>query len=186
MRRRPVLIIHHVMAVGVGFALLTACKPDLATTQESQSRPPASEQIQTILDEKAGRTPAQQKISSHLLYALKKGRQGEARPGGAPTLRTAVKVEADGTTLVDIDAEVTKAVLASIEALGGTVINSFPQYQAIRARIPLRQVETLAQVSEITFIRPADEAMTHAADPASDRRLRTPVAPLSPTGGTPH
>ena len=27
------------MAVGIGFALITACKPDLATTQESQSRP---------------------------------------------------------------------------------------------------------------------------------------------------
>jgi len=39
MRRRPVLIIRHVMVVGIGFALMTACKPDLATTHESQSRP---------------------------------------------------------------------------------------------------------------------------------------------------
>ena len=50
MRRRPVLIIHLVMTVAVGFALLTACKPDLAATQESQSRPsdvPPSVQVTT-------------------------------------------------------------------------------------------------------------------------------------------
>ena len=132
--RRPMLVIHHVMVVGIGFALMTACEPNLVATQQSQSRPPASEQIETILGEKAGRTPAQQKISSRLLYALKEIRRGDADPSRASSLRSSVKVDADGTTLVDIKAEVTDAVLARIEAFGGTVINSFTQHQAIRAR----------------------------------------------------
>ncbi len=160
MRRRPVLIIHHFMTVAVGFALLTACKPDLAATQDSQSRSPASEHIQTIFDEKAGRTPAQQKISSRLLYALKESRRRDADPSRAPSLRSSVKVDADGTTLVDIKAEVTDAVLARIEAFGGTVINSFAQHQAIRARMPLNQVEALASMPQVIFIRPAAEMST--------------------------
>lgn len=186
MRRRPVLIIHHVMTVAVGFALLTGCKPDLAATQESQSRPPASEQIQTILDEKAGRTPAQQKISSHLLYALKEMRHGDGDPSRAPSPRSSVKVDADGTTMVDIRAKVTAAVLSKIQALGGTVISNFPQFQAIRARIPLRQVEALAQVPQVTFIRPADEAMTHAPDPAMGDLSKETVVPHGATRSRPH
>ncbi|MDA2911627.1 hypothetical protein MYX04_11960 [Nitrospiraceae bacterium AH_259_D15_M11_P09] len=50
MRRRPVLVIHHVMTVAVGFALMTACKPNLAATQQSQPRPsdvPPSVQVTT-------------------------------------------------------------------------------------------------------------------------------------------
>ncbi len=125
---------------------------------KSESKSSASEKMEAILGEKAVRTPAQQKINSQLLYELKMHR-GEAIAPGVKTLRTGVKVEADGTTLVDIKAEVTEEVLARIEALGGKVMSSFPQYQAIRARIPLDQIEALAEMQEVIFIRPADEPM---------------------------
>ncbi len=101
--------------------------------------------------DKTQRTPAQQKISSALLDAIRQ--QAEDAP---IERRSGVEVDAEGTTLVDIDAQVTDAVLDEIETLDGTVVSSFPQYQAIRARMPLDQLEALAEMSEVRSIRPAD------------------------------
>ena len=47
-----------------------------------------------------------------------------------------------------------------IDALGGTVINSVPKYRAIRARLPLAAVQSMAELEAIQWIRPADEAIT--------------------------
>jgi len=114
----------------------TSARESNSHTQQASPKsdlpPSAIDQIESILEEKAARTPAQQKISSQLLYAMKMQR-GEDVARGVQKLRTGVKVEADGTTLVDIKAKVTKKVLAHIEVLGGTVISSYPQYQTIRA-----------------------------------------------------
>ncbi len=126
---------------------------------KSEPRPPTTEQSEAILGEKAARTPAQQKISSRLLYAIKIY-GGELKGSKGPMRRSSVKVDADGTTMVDIKAQVTEEVLARIEALGGTVMSSFPQYQAVRARIPLDQIEALAEMPQVMFIRPAEEAIT--------------------------
>jgi hypothetical protein len=125
----------------------------------SESRPPAIAQSEGILGEKAARTPAQQKISSRLLYAVKV-HLGDVSDTEGLMRRSSVKVDADGTTLVDIKSEVTEAVLAKVDALGGKVISSFPQYQAIRARMPLGQIEALAEMRQVIFIRPAAQAIT--------------------------
>ena len=125
---------------------------------KSEPSPPALEQSEAVLEEKAGRTPTQRKISSQLLYAVKM-HMGELKNGDRMRYPS-VKVDADGTTIVDIKAQVTEAVLAQIGALGGKVISSFPQYKAIRARIPLDQIEALAEIPEVMFIRPAAEAIT--------------------------
>ena len=127
---------------------------------KSEPSPPALVESESILDQKAARTPAQQKISSRLLDAAKIY-GGEPKSREDLKRRSSVKVDADGTTLVDIKAQVTEAVLARIVALGGKVISSFPEYQGIRARIPLDQIETLAEMSQVIFIRPADEPKTN-------------------------
>jgi hypothetical protein len=132
----------------------------------SEPRPPAAKQSEAIWGEKAARTPAQQKISSRLLYAMKTY-GGELKNREDPIRRSSVKVDADGTTIVDIKAQVTEEVLARIEALGGKVMSSFPQYQAIRARIPLGQIEALAEMPQIIFIRPADEPMMNWREPGA-------------------
>ena len=62
---------------------------------------------------------------------------------------------------VDIRADVTEAVLDRIRALGGTVINSFPEYRAIRARLPLTALETLAELDAVQSIQPPDRPFTH-------------------------
>ena len=103
-------------------------------------------QIEVLLAEKAQRTPAQRKLSSHLLDAWRAVQ-------GQPAV--------DALVTVDIRADVTPAVLERIRALGGTVLSSVPQYRAIRARLPLSALEPLATLDAVQLVRPADQAQTH-------------------------
>ncbi len=107
-------------------------------------------QIEALLAEKARRTPAQRKVSSQLLDAREAAR-------GQPAENELV--------MVDIRADVTAAVLERIRALGGTVINSVARFRAIRARLPLATVETLAELDAVRSIRTADKAVTHQPPP---------------------
>ena len=116
------------------------------------------EQINMLGAMKAARTPAQRKISSQILFALKQKR-GDAQLRSLPKLRIAVEIEPDGMTLVDIKASVSSSLLAEIKGLGGVIINSFAEYDAIRARLPLDKIETLAANPDIRFISPAMKAM---------------------------
>ncbi len=142
----------------------------------------ADQNIEALLAAKSQRTAVQRKVSSQLLAAASNAQLAEAEGSGQPP-------EAEGTrqprgsvppagqqavgpdsvaelelVTVDIRADVTAAVLARIRALGGTVINSVPEYRAIRARLPLAAVEPLAALDAVQFIRPADEAVTRKKD----------------------
>ena len=145
--------------------------------------PALVQQIEALMAEKAQRTPAQRKVSSHLLHAQQIQR-GEPIAAGV-VLRQSL-VEPGGMVTVDIRADVTPEVLARIEALGGSLISSVPQYRAIRARLPLAAVAPLAELDAVQSIRPADQAVTRgqtrpiqvaagaaALDPAVTRRINT-------------
>ena len=122
-----------------------------APAQPGDTLPRTTErQIEALLAQKAQRTAAQRKLSSSLLAA------GRTVPG-----RPAV----DKVVTVDIRAEVTPAVLERIRALGGTVLNSVPKYRAIRARLPLTALESLATLEAVQTIRPADQAHTRGPAP---------------------
>ena len=153
-------------------------------------------QIQSLLSAKVRRTPAQRKVSSRLLEAQRTPPQQKLNPQLQDALRaplqkpTAAGISRLQTTdpdaknervMVDIRADVTSAVLTRIRELGGTVINSVPKYQAIRAQIPLRAVVRLAALDEIRTIRPADEARTRgqAARPSPASRTRTADFPVT-------
>ena len=69
----------------------------------------ALQQIAALQAEKASRTPAQLKMDSQLVYALKQSR-GEIIAPGVTNLVINVKVEAKGMVLVDMDAAVTGAI----------------------------------------------------------------------------
>ncbi len=105
----------------------------------------AVRQIQAILEAKQKRTPAQRKVDSQLLEEWQKA---QGRPG------------ADRMVTVDLRAEVTPEVLERIRELGGTVLNSVERYQAIRAQLPLSEVEALAAHDGVRSIRTADKAVT--------------------------
>ena len=125
--------------------------------------PGVVEQIEVLTAEKASRTPAQAKIDSNLLYEIKLDRDDPLFEA-VPDLRTNVVVERDDRVLVDIDATVDDEVLDRIAALGGVVINSHPRYRAIRARLPLDAIESLASWASVAHIRTADQAIARKDD----------------------
>jgi hypothetical protein len=116
----------------------------------------AVEQVRALMEEKAARTPRQRKIGSQLLYAAKQ-RGGARIAAGVPTLRVELVTDASQRVLVDVTATVTPSLLRAVAAAGGIVVNSFPQYRAVRAWLPLDRLEALAELAEVTTIRPADQ-----------------------------
>ena len=115
----------------------------------------AMRQIEELLAAKEQRTPAQRKVISQLLDAARQPPE-PAFSDRQQAADTDPVAEPESVT-VDIRADVTPAVLARIRALGGTIVNSVPRYQTIRARLPLAALEPLATLEAIHFIRPADE-----------------------------
>ena len=122
--------------------------------------PEVMQQIQGLLAEKAARTPAQQKIGSHLIYAGKLSR-GEPIASHMQSLPLRVRTDAGSRALVDISATVNQTVIEKIAELGGTVLTSLPRYRAIHAWLPLGAMEELAALPDVTAIRPAADRIHH-------------------------
>lgn len=120
----------------------------------------ARNQIESLIAEKAARTPAQRKIDSQLIYALRQKRQQRIAQG-VDQLQPRLRSRADGRVLVDLRATVEPTLLAAIATGGGTVINSHPRFGAVRALVPIELVEQLAARPGVRNIRPADEATTN-------------------------
>ena len=113
------------------------------------------QQISALLEQKDARTPAQRKLHSHLVYAIKMSRNEPIAPG-VPTQRLNFAPEADGRVLVDITAKVTEPLLALVRQ-NGEVVSTHPDYDAIRARLPLGGLEVVAGSADVRWIRPALE-----------------------------
>ncbi len=112
-------------------------------------------QIASLEQEKDARTPAQQKMDSQLIYASKMS-QGYAISSAVKTLEVEIPEEENGGVLVDISGQVTPDLLQQIADAGGTVQSAFPEYKAIRAILPLEQIEGIAANPAVRFIGPAD------------------------------
>ena len=156
--------------------LLTLVWADCISAQPSAKRPPPTgQQIEELLAQKARRSPAQRKVSSQLLDMVES--QPPQAAEGEVRRRDSDKPEPVEPVLVDIRADVTKALLARIRVLGGTVINSVPKYRAIRAELPVVAIERLAALAAVQTIRPADEAITRKDDTTQgDRAHRANTA----------
>src|SRR5664279_6400169 len=85
-------------------------------------RDSALQQISALQAEKASRTPAQLKMDSQLIYALKQSLNQAIAPG-ITNLRVFVQAEADGRVKVDLKATVTEDLLSFIRSSGGTILN---------------------------------------------------------------
>ncbi|MBU6401455.1 MAG: S8 family serine peptidase [Verrucomicrobia bacterium] len=165
-------------AAGVGRAptpgVIGAAVP---STRVVQPAPPAPGQISPIAlkligaleDEKKHRTPAQLKMDSQLVYADQM-RRGAPIADGVPTQRVRLDQDAQGRVLVDITARVSPTLLAHIESAGGDVINNYPQYDAIRARVPLATLEPLAARADVRFVAPAAQAHVRGWTQGVDRQ----------------
>lgn len=150
-----------------GIAALKFYRPTVVEAQDKQTvemSESAAKQILSLIQEKESRTPAQRKIDSQLLYAIKEDK-GEAITSRVRTLEVNIPTDATGLVAVDITADVTKELLRGIENLGGEVIYSNEDFRAIRARLPLQSIERVAGNDEVTSIRPADSARTNRIIP---------------------
>ena len=154
-------------ATSATFLLSTNTTKNLSAKGDGQISASALKQIGALEVEKTRRTPIQQKIDSQLLYADKMQR-GEPLAEGVPTQRVNLDRDNQGRILVDIKAEVTQSLLKSIADLGGTVINSYPEYHAIQAGVPLSEIENLAGQKEVAFIKPVVHSMQNSVDSEGD------------------
>jgi subtilisin-like proprotein convertase family protein len=121
----------------------------------------AREQIGALQADKLARTPAQRKLGSQLIYAL---RQKEHRLSalGFPALRPSIEIEPDGRVLVDVRTSAVKSVGRFIERNGGVVVSSVPRYGALRALIPIELAEALGSRNDVFSVRRAAKATTNA------------------------
>ncbi|HSD26404.1 MAG TPA: hypothetical protein VLL75_03825, partial [Vicinamibacteria bacterium] len=134
-----------------------------ATSAAQDLAPQAVEQIQALLEEKAARTPVQQRIDSQLLAAARM-RRGQPVARGIPRLESVwgrVRRLPGDRVLVDIRADVDDALLARLAGLGARVESAFPEYRAVRAEIPLDRVEPIAALAGVSFVEPAAKATTN-------------------------
>jgi len=152
-------LVRYAIVLGLSTGLLLCARPRAAVAQDGISLS-AWQQIQALGNEKRSRTPAQQKMDSNMVLALKKNRG--VLPAELQSLDLGMAKPADdGRIEVDIRADVTDALLATIKSGGGEIINSHPKYNAIRTRITLEQAEALAALPAVKFIRPGEQFMTN-------------------------
>ena len=154
-------------------ALLLAAPPPASAQAAAPNHPrrlsaKSLQQIAALEAEADARTGAQKKVSSHLLFTARMAR-GEAAAPGFPTQRTNVEVAGDGSTLVDIEADVTPALLHALAAAGGQVVSRSVRFGEVRARVPLGAVESLAALPEVRFIKPAVKAQLQNPAPVRAR-----------------
>lgn len=154
------------VAIVTGIAL-AATGVVVPTSGAAASDPPAlpsvSAQSAAIAAEKANRTPAERKVESNLLYAVREQAGRPAVPG-APALRSQLPVEAE-LVEVDVDARIGADLLDAVEALGGEVVSAHERFDALRARLPIDAVVPLAERPEVDGVRPADRATTNRRAP---------------------
>ncbi len=133
-------------------AILLLFLPAAAARAQAMSDA-ARQQIQSLLAEKESRTPAQRKIDSRLLYAMRQGRGLDAAPG-VSSLQTGIALDAAQTTEVHITANVTAPLLQSLRKLGAQIIDTYPWARSIRARVPISALETIAADPAVYFVGP--------------------------------
>ena len=141
--------------------LLAMASP--AAAQAPAQNPELARQIGALLAEKAARSPAQQKLGSGLIYEARM-RRGVPVAVGIARLHTGIEVDPEGRVLVDLRARVNEALLREIGERDGKVVASVPKLGAIRARLPLAQLEGLAANEGVRAIHPADRAYTRKLD----------------------
>ena len=109
-----------------------------ATAAEiKEPSPLVRQQMASIAAEKSSRTPAQQKIDSGLLMAIKLQRR-DPTIQDVPLGGARMDLVRQRSTTVEIGAVVTRDLQRVIRKLGGRVIANHPQFDSVRAEMPLQ------------------------------------------------
>jgi subtilisin-like proprotein convertase family protein len=172
------------LSVAVGALAAAGCSSEEAPEGQdpdesgAELSPTAIAQIESLLAEKAARTPALRKIASSLIYQ-KRGTFQAALEQMAPDPEQRVtslrETDASGRILVDIRGDMS-ALGGRIEALGGETVDV--RRRSMRAWISLDRVEDLAAENAVRSIRPAFLATTFRADiPGGSAKFRVGTRP---------
>ena len=139
----------------------TVAPENALSSAASQADPSAvtHQQILALEQDKASRTPAQQKIDSNILYTVRM-LAGQPAAAGIPTLNTGVDVDNANNLIVDITANVSNELLKQLSSAGALVWYSNARFHSIRAVVPSNQIETIASWPDILFIGPKAESLT--------------------------
>jgi hypothetical protein len=121
--------------------------------------PEGRAQIAALLADKASRTPAQRKISSQLLFAQRMARR-QAIAAGVQRLEVDVPMSG-GRAVVDVQADITPALMARVRAQGMRVISENAPARAMRLEITFDQLDTLSNYTEVKFVQPKQQAITN-------------------------
>jgi hypothetical protein len=138
--------------------------------------PSVQNQIQELMQEKDSRTPAQQKMSSRLVYALKADR-GERLTSSIDALPNAdggLNIQENGV-LVDIQGAPSADLESAITSSGGYVFRGSTS-DVVHARVPLQQLESLAGRSDVAHIKASAVARLNS----SARMTRNPLRSFLP------
>lgn len=120
----------------------------------------AAAQMNALQQEKASRTPAQQKIDSNVLYT-ERMLQGQDAAPGVSYLETGVDLDDNNNIAVDMVANVSEALLAKLAAAGASVLYTNAPLRSIRAVIPPAKIEGIAALPEVVFISPLQGSDTN-------------------------
>jgi hypothetical protein len=123
----------------------------LAASLSAEAKANFESQLAVVQAGKAARTAVQKKINADLDDYLHEVVLKDTRVL-LPALQHNVELNDADEVLVDIKANVSDSLIAAIEKQGGAIINAFPQYNAIRALIPITEVETIAANPDVTFL----------------------------------
>ena len=149
-------------------AATPAPAPAALQGMHAAARARALESIGSILVEKAGRTPAQRKMSSELLRLSSKELEGEVE--------------------IDIRADATPELAARIVELGGRVVNAAAEYRSMRVVMPIAALEALAETEGVQTLDTAERGVTWQAPgeraPGAPDPKRTSTARAASTGTT--
>lgn len=131
--------------------------------QPAQISAAGAAQVAALQAEKEARTPSQQKLSSHLLLALRRWRNDPLLQA-LPAVQT-LTPDAQGRILVDIalvDEAGLKPVLSALAQMNAVIPYKSASGRTVRALLPLDQTEALAGLPEVHAIRPADQGVTNS------------------------
>jgi len=154
-------------------ALVPAAAQDAQAVGGATLSQASLRQIAAVQSEKNSRTPAQQKMDSHLIYGVRES-GGTFAVESVPKLRSHVTSDARGRLKVDIRATVNAALLQQIQSDGGQIIYSLPRENTIRALLPPNAIESIAARSDVRFIERARQPL-HARRIAPNASLQKTI-----------
>lgn len=179
----------------VALALMTWITPSaFAQSARGGLSQQVFDQIEAYVSDKSKWSAAQKKLDPGLLYALRVAKGLPPLPGGAapmPQTQADSMIDDSGNALVDITTTDAAGTVGRIKAAGGSVVSSFPQFNAVRAKVPVGALEDIAATASVKSIRPAETPQyNHMMAPSREHfgrllenmRAQLAKAPDGPSG----